>query len=486
MDRRMNPYSRGGRLVVALLAGLALFGAGCATMKQRVNEAWDAQSQRVSEAIEAHEAAKAPVTSDLALRQRLAESHTGFASLLVSAADRIKESCPDLETKRRAVQWKARAVPLYGSLVSAPNSRVALMDVLTFTSGMAYSLESGEASELFGGCQAVAVEAAQKARDRAWAIAASLLSPEALATVEQDVDAWVRTHSYFDVGGARVQDVPAALADPSRPMAKSILNIPLSAFDLLSGIDDATQAVREMTRVGDKIAGIAEYSPQYGQWSLELLLYDLLDAPEVRAALDSARSLSESASALLSMGQELPREMRADLARLGQEADRHRQAMEKLLATTRQALSEGDRTLDKARGAAEDLTTAARELAVVARDMGELTGNLDRTAGIWGRTIGDAGDLADRLAHRPVPGETEPPPDLLMVAQRLEQAADKFLLLTDRAQGLLDAVAPDQALAGLSGLLNRVFLFLCLLILVFFSSLFAYRMLGKRFLRGKS
>ncbi|MBW1987956.1 MAG: hypothetical protein JRI97_00275 [Deltaproteobacteria bacterium] len=449
----------------AFFAGLLLALCLCACAPRARQGAYPAQA--------AGDASQQPVQAvmtDQELRQRLAETHATFAGLLIAATDRIKEDCPDLDTRRRAVQWKAGAIPLYGNLVSAANPRVALMDAITFTMGMAYSLEYGEASQLFGECQPVAVDAAQKAADRVLSIAADLLKPEELSRVKAEVEEWVKTHSPFDVGGGRVASLPPALADPSRPMPKSILSIPLSAFQLLDDIDNATEAVKEMTRVGDRIGRIVEYSPRYGQWSMELLIYDLLQTEQVSSLVDSANGLAESVEELVRLGRNIPEDLREDLSRLAEEMRFHQNAMQNLLDNAREAFVESGRTLEQARLAAGDITAAAREMSGVAKEMGRVTGRLDATADNWRKTIDSAGVLADRVAYQPGPGE-EPKPDFLMLADRLDATADKLLTLTAR----VDALVAEGGVFGLAGLVNRMFILAALLILFFFTLLFIYR-----------
>ncbi len=217
----------GAALAIAVLAAACASGAGGRALPPRASGPGAGPACLVSD-------------SDLSLL--LNEGFQRFSAIVTAAADRIKDETSDLSMRRRAVYWKSVAIPAYAAMISHPNPRVALLDILTYTASMRRSFETGEGRELFGRWQPLALAAAKTADEDTRAIARQALSEADLAGVLARLGAPAALDPYGTVP-------MSAVSDSSREIilrrGGSVPEESLSTFRLLtSRIDAATDAVR--------------------------------------------------------------------------------------------------------------------------------------------------------------------------------------------------------------------------------------------------
>lgn len=445
----------------ALLVGLSVLALSCAAGtggKETARESTGAVA----------------VMSDVELRRRLRDGFERFSLMVVATADRIKEETDDLNVRRRAVYWKTVTVPAYAAMISEPNPRIALVDLLTFTTAMRRSFENGPGRDLFGPLQPLALETARAAEKDARAAAYALMSEKDAKAVLSEVEAWLAAHPVDDPYGT------ASLGESSesiRPMPEGLVNAPLSAVrKWVNRLDAATEAVREITRVGDRIAQVAELSPNTGRWSMELLAYDLLQTREFGQTLASMKTLSESAAALAKLGQSLPEQMRLTSESLFAEMKERENRVLAILGETRGAIAEASRTLSTAQVVTQDFAGGIVGLAQASRDWNDTIAAgaaLNRDYIEATRTM-----MVSSAEMRKIVDETR---KVVMETRMLMDPA-AFRRMSVEAEDLSKRMA-FQADQLSEKIVDRIFWRAVFLILAFFGTLFAYRIFSASILK---
>ena len=451
----------GAALAIAVLAAACASGAGGRALPLRASGPGAGPACLVSD-------------SDLSLL--LNEGFQRFSAIVTAAADRIKDETSDLSMRRRAVYWKSVAIPAYAAMISHPNPRVALLDILTYTASMRRSFETGEGRELFGRWQPLALAAAKTADEDTRAIARQALSEADLAGVLARLGAPAALDPYGTVP-------MSAVSDSSREIilrrGGSVPEESLSTFRLLtSRIDAATDAVRQAARVGDRIARVAELSPNTGRWSAELLVYDLLQTKELSDTVGSLRTLADSTAALTRMGQDLPERIQVMSDSVFAQVRERETRILAILSETRGAIAEASRTLSVASRASSDFAAGVDGLAkasvqwnstiaaasLLNRDYNETTRSL----------------MLSSAEMRKVVDETRK----VIVETRMLMDPAAFARMSAQAQALsrsMSAQADDLS----RRVMNRFFWRIFFLIVTFFAALFAYRLAAFRLMGSK-
>ncbi len=384
--------------------------------------------------------------SDQELTKRLQESFRLFAAEMMAAMDTIQQESDSLPLKSRAVAMKVRTIPTYSALIAQSNPRIALMDALSFTMGLARILEGPGGREFFGAHQEMAARVAKRAKGRVLDLAGDLMPQSEVDALVGEIARWLEENQPDDVTGMALIDEVADFEDPKRPMPEKVLSINLSPYTIIEGLDAATQAVREITRVGDRIAQVAEYSPFYGRWFMELLLYDLMESQPVDALIQSAQSLAESFSVVTGLVAELQDDSRGGLDTLFADVDAR-------LGETRLLLEHWTSNM----GQTHELLEYALPLALANE---QAMKSLEQAGIQWDKVLSGA------------QGTTL---DFARAVEDLRYSADKMEALALRLEpliGLAEKIEPQDFFKQAS---TRAALLAILVILVFFTALFLYR-----------
>lgn len=391
--------------------------------------------------------------SDPELRRRLNDGFQGFSARLISATDAVKEATDSLAIKRRAVYLKARAIPAYAGLVSDANPRIAFVDVYAFTAGLHDVLSGPKGDELFGDQKGPIVRAVKDSRQDMASLARRLMPGEDADNLDEQINAWLATRKNLDAYGTNVIDSMVSIEDQAPPRPPEVMALTLSPYRILEGIDNATQAVREMTRVGERIAQIAEYSPYYGRWSMELLVYELLETQEVESALAELKTLSRSLNRLVDVSQELPGDVRGELSAALGEVDQRLDRVEEILDRSANLVQETGRLVESAASLAESTQTAANGII--------------QASSQWDQTLARAQPATQ---------------DLQKAMNTLNEGADTLNQVAQRMAETLASMNPQTVRNETTGILNRAAITFILTAALFLVLLFLYRMAARRFI----
>jgi hypothetical protein len=150
---------------------------GCAGVTQRIP------------ILQSASASGAATESDLQEALRLWAAN--FASRVGAAADVIYAESRDRVTRRHAVLWQLRMIPLARLAAFRPDAKAAYVASLAVASAQKVYLTTGEGGALFGAQQAIAVAAADKIEQDLIDLGHAFLSERQIARLRGDVDGLV-------------------------------------------------------------------------------------------------------------------------------------------------------------------------------------------------------------------------------------------------------------------------------------------------------
>jgi len=406
-------------VLLALMACLA----GCAAVTQHIPMLMPGAGSGSATEADVHEA--------------LGVWAANFASLVGAAADRIHGESSDRVTRRHAVLWQLRMVPLARFAAFRPDAKGGYVASLAVAIAQHAYLTTGEGAALFGAHQEIAIEAASKLERDLVDLGHTFLDERQLARLRGEVDELVAQRPMYGLFTA--DKLVQGLADPEvRDRFEWVVALPMTPFRALAGMSDTAQAVQNFNDTAREFTEVVSALPQLTRWQLELLLYDAEELDSVERALAAATSMAESAQGLSNTAAELPASLGAELAAQVRDA--------------RAAIADLDAALARAENLAAPLTH-------VADRVGEASAQ-------WTTLIAELRS-DDEDGGRPFD------------VREYESAAARINEASSGVRALVEEINRLDA-SGARALLNGATWRAALLIGVFFCALGAYRLLVSR------
>src|SRR4029450_12727103 len=216
----MSPCRTG--LLLARLACLT----GCAGVTRRISVLQSSASGAATE-------------SDL--HDALGVWAASFAALVGAAADRIHAESRDRVTRRHAVLWQLRMIPLARLAAFRPDPKAGYVASLAVASAQQAYLTKGEGGALFGAQQGIAVEAANKLEQDLIDLGRAFLSERQLARLQKEVDDLVAHRPIYALFAS--DSLVCGSNDPAvRSSFGWVVDLPMVPFRALSGVSDTAQA----------------------------------------------------------------------------------------------------------------------------------------------------------------------------------------------------------------------------------------------------
>jgi hypothetical protein len=374
------------------------------------------------------------------LQEELSFFASSFGASVTTAGDDISASSSDRRIRRNALIWRLNTLPVAQRAAFAEDPRGAYVRCLLLAIVQRRYLSDGDGKALFGDQQSLAIEAAQRIEQDALAIGERFLTQAELKRVQTEVnDLAVK----FPMQGREfsVQRVVAGSRQLQQSdVFTSVLNIPLSPFRALEGVDSGAQAIREFNVTARRFTDIAAQLPVQLRGELELLLYDVEDRDTVVQGLKAFQSMADSADRASAVVEELPEELRANL--------------------------EGaDSSLAR-------IQDAAKELRGLAEPLDAASGKLRDASIAWREVIGSR---AER--------EAKPDDGRGFDVNDYGRAADSIGAAALQLRGLATDVDQISAPPALSAAIDHAFWRAAALALLVFALAVAYRAISSRLLR---
>lgn len=297
------------------------------------------------------------------LRDALEQYTDVFEANIGRAADEIVAASPDRRTRRLALLWQMRVIPMARDTLNQDDPIRGFLDLWTLTLRMQQFLTEGDGRSLFGAQQAIAVAAARASTREIERVADLVLAPAQLGPTRQAVaDLAARYPFRGEFSGTVVR---TWIDEPTKDSAalQSVLNIPLAPFKAFEGIDNTAQAIKGFTSVAAHMTDVVQALPQDARMQLQLLALEIEDLDSVRSALGSAEQMAASAERLSATAEGLPARLRAELDTLADRLESRQEGLRQTIGEARGLVDSIHSTLRQAESSAVAIDETAQNTA---------------------------------------------------------------------------------------------------------------------------
>lgn len=244
-------------------------------------------------------AAGAVRITEAELQNELDEYADRFSGVVSAAANEIATATPDRTARKAALLWKIRLIPRLQDMIFGADPQQAFLDAATLTVQMRKYLEGpGTAgAALFANAQPIAVDACRVLEDDIFRIGGLFLNAQQLETLRAEVNTFSDAHPIR--GTFSLTDGRATSTQEARAGSYNwVTTIPMAPFRALEGIDAGAQAISEFNTTASQFSQIIEDMPMQTRWQIELLWYELEERESITGALNSFKTMADSAASL--------------------------------------------------------------------------------------------------------------------------------------------------------------------------------------------
>ncbi len=427
--------SRGAVIAFAVLI-VAAIGTGCKSSERALETAGIT-------------AAKNPAASKLSqeeLREKLGAFYVEFVNVVESATSDAAAKTQDLDLRRRLVSARIRAVRACRQTALQRQPMAAFVDTWSLCIQLEMYLNSAEGQTDFGEAQPRVVKAATDLRRDIENLGTLFLKPNELAKIEEMLSSFAREHPFTAASDVML---PSRDATVGMPQFGWLLNLPLTPFRALQGVDQTAAAVHELTIVASGFATTARDTPRELSWQMELLLI------------------------------QLRREMEGMLA----EADRKQTNTQVTLTQLRGVIADSERTLKAATDTSAAIESTLKTYLQMVKEIAAMNPKKEEAGPPkeparpfdildYARTAEDIGKTATNLTR------------LLVEVQRTVGANALTERIKETQESAVAAISEAQTSAR--SLANHIALLSGIVIVVFFVALTGYRLVTARAQRNAS
>lgn len=223
--------------------------------------------------------------SAVELRARINEVGDRMAGHLGATADRIAAETEDPAIRRRAIAFKADAIPALYTAAFRADPLIAAVDVWALAFQIEQALDEGAWRAAFGTEQALAREGARQlladVDEEARAIAAT---PAAYARGRARFEGWARAHPIENSFSARASVVT------------QMAELRAAERDTFAAVGAASDTLENLS---ERLNIYANLLPRQARWQAEMLVSDLAAQYEIKDTLGDVRAVTRRADDLL-------------------------------------------------------------------------------------------------------------------------------------------------------------------------------------------
>jgi hypothetical protein len=211
----------------------------------------------------------APKLSEAELREKLAAFYVQFVNTIESATTRAALETTDLDLRMRIIQGRLQAVRACRQACLQRHPTAAFVDTWSLCIQFEKYLTTPRPQETLGSSHEFMLAAVRTLRQDIEDLGKLFLRPEQQAEVKQKLERFASANPFSTQSEVLLpsQDTQTAI-----PQLGWLLNLPLSPFRALEGVDQTAQAVNELTAVASRFTQISEDLPRELQWNASLLL----------------------------------------------------------------------------------------------------------------------------------------------------------------------------------------------------------------------
>jgi len=442
------------------LAAAALLLPGCKVAEETTR----LPGQMVS-AVAPH--SKSSVPDPAALQTELERYADEFAVQTVAAIENYERIASTPAARSQALAWKVSMGFAAVSIASGPNPTANLLDFLSLATVTRMVLEQDWTKSAQGDAFGPWLDASRSLEKEAWRLADEVFTPKQQQEVRDNIRKWWESHAglhrtFF----GRPQEFSSLIRQTGKKTEQPDSVFALVGLDPTAGLDPAVREVTRTRLFAERAMYTVQRMPFLLRWQIELLSSQLLQEPQLSAALTNITSLSEDFGRL-SRAAESASQTAAQLPdRITAERKAVLEALDAQEGKLRALSAQITRTLDAGDKMSTSLNTTIASFDALMKRFG--VGEPDTNAVL----------------------ETNSAPfnilDYAQTAERITVMAQQLDALIKEAGGTLDSPAinqrlqevnrlTDRAKADAKSILNHAFLLTAGLLLLTFACAIIYR-----------
>lgn len=250
----------------AILSALALCAGGCRTLQSAVAPGSSGYASGLTEP---------------ELRDKLSAFYTHFTNAIQMATTRAAHQTSDPTVRMRLTLAKLRTTRACRSVVFQRQTMTAFLDTWAICVQLQAVLVGPEAEATFGETLPLLSQTTVLLRNEIAEVGKLFLKPDQFEDVQRRLEEYARKNP---LALSRESLPKVEFSKESRQQLGWLLELPLSPFRALQGVDQTALAVRELAFVADRFSRTSEDLARELTWETELLLMGI--RREVAGVLD--------------------------------------------------------------------------------------------------------------------------------------------------------------------------------------------------------
>lgn len=377
-----------------------------------------------------------------ALQSQLDDFGEMFTSRTKAAAAEIDRLSGDPKIMRMTLLWRSRAITALHNILEQPQPMVVLVDSWLLCMRLTNYIEAGEAANIFGDFQPVALAAAKELEAQIQDIAQGILSEELFGQTASGLRNLALANP-IQSGFGKTLMYSTHVKKDQPGLFESVLKIPLSPVRALEGVDRTPQAIYDFSTTTRRLTDVVQELPESSRWQLLLLLYDLEETDMAKSFLSSLQKISDSSARLATTTEQFTSTL--------EDSD---QSQEQISQTLKQV----NETATQLR----ELLNAAQQTATVfsqtAHDVNLALTTWTEAARATEEAIRQIKPQSDRIDAEPAPKT-----DLKETAKAVKEAANEIKLLSEELP-----VRTEQIVTQMNSLTTRLTINVAIIIVLIF------------------
>jgi hypothetical protein len=376
------------------------------------------------------------------LQRQLDDFEEVFASRTKSAAAEIDRLSGDPRIMRMTLLWRSRAITALHNIFEQPQPIVVLVDSWLLCMRLTNYIEAGEATNIFGDFQPVALAAAKELEAQIQDIARGILSEELFDQTASGLRNLALANP-IQSGFGKTLMYSTHVKKDQPGFFESVLKIPLSPVRALEGVDRTPEAIYDFSTTTRRLTDVVQELPESSRWQLLLLLYDLEETDMAKSFLSSLQKISDSSARLATTTEQFTSTL--------EDSD---QSQEQIRRTLKQ--------VNETSALLRELLNAAQQTATVFSQTA-LDVNLALTS--WTEAAHATDEAVRQIKPQRDQIDTEPVPktDLKETAEAVKEAANEIKLLSEELP-----VRTEEIVTQMNSLTTRLTIDIAIIIVLIF------------------
>jgi predicted small secreted protein len=289
-----------------------------------------------------------------------------YMTYMTDAADAISKDNPNPMQRKIANDVRLVQVSSIYDIVTNADPYTQLLDLtLVVTLQSRQWIDEDQAEQQFGARGRPLIDASRKAREDIWKIAARVMKPEQLETLDSMILDWRRRNREVQmISFVRFDDFAAS-------RDKSMIADVKSGGGLLAPVDEAKKAVDEVRLLAERAFFLGKRMPFLMQWQVRSTIDETMTSSAMTQVTDSVPQI---AKAIDRFPQDLARERQAIFADL-----RNSEPMvNNLFAKYRTAMADTNALTGNVRGITGDMNNLLKQISIASAALNETMTTVDK------------------------------------------------------------------------------------------------------------